>query len=92
MSKSFYSDFVAHITRFYFVWDSSKGFRSPQDQENYNAVKVIMEDIPQLDRDIIRTVYSGSKPTSALRNDGSVYQLLNWYEKKVAQARGLIAK
>lgn len=92
MSKTFYSDFVAHITRFYFAWDKAKGFRSPEDKVNYLAVESVMLELPQVDRETLRVTYTGQKPTSSLRNDRSVYRLLTWYEKKVAQTRGLISK
>ena len=91
MGKTYYSDFVAHMTRFYFIWDNTVKFRSPEDEQNYKSVQKVMEELTQLDRETLRRVYVGQKPTSSLRNDGSVYRLLKWYEKRVAQTRGLIA-
>lgn len=92
MSKTFYSDFVAHITRFYFSWDKSREFNSEADQKNYEAVASVISSFNVVDTETLRVVYSGHKPSSALRRDNVVYSMLSRYEKLVAVERGLIAK
>ena len=51
MAKPYYADYVNHILRFYFRYDSHKGFKNEVDKLNYIAADKVIK--KQTDADII---------------------------------------
>lgn len=86
MAKTFYSDYVAHATRFFFVWEENKGFRHEVDKLNYLSVKAVLGKLPKTDFDFIRDYYTEHKRATCAQE----FQLVSYYEKCVAQTRRLI--
>lgn len=102
--KPFYSDFVRHCLRYYVkTQDDGHGghpiFRTDADKANWSACFRVLKDYSQGDIDIISEIYRqvGSIDDSVYLvarakrvPTGSIWNLINATERKIAKKRGLL--
>lgn len=99
MAKNFYSDYVAHITRFYLGHDVNRSaFRSAVDAENYQAVDKVVGTLTEDDMRIISEFYTQNGPRERKAGvyreaitDRHTHEVIAAYERAVARERSLIA-
>lgn len=97
--KNYYSDYVAHATRFYLQCDPDRGFRTEVDEKNYRAVERVYSRLNSENKEKVSDFYSNNNPRDRRNTgdyrapvaDSETHKLICAYEKEVARLRGLIA-
>ena len=99
MSRPFYSEYVRHCMRFYSRNLHLTRFKTPVDEENWNACHSVVLQLTEPTRDILVSVYGG-RDTLADEvynvshkysiNQNIIWDTMKGFEKAVAIRRGLI--
>lgn len=100
MSKVYYADYVNHMLRFYFRYDSHGGFRNEVDQKNYISVDRVIKRQSETDKIILEKIYRNKNPklrevilsvgTELNLNINGIWNLINVITNKIAKERGLV--
>ena len=103
--KPHYSEFVRHCLRYYVkTLEEGKGgcpvFRSEADRLNWGACYFVLKNYSLSDMEIITSLYQPSGDTLPDKiyqlskavgvSQDSIWQLINFTERKIAQKRGLV--
>ena len=98
MYKPWYSDYVRHMLRFYFRYNTPY-FKTDVDRNNWNACHDVSVTYSKRDIDVLAVVYGGYDTLSDNVYEASVTYKVNqniiWgmmdeFERKVACRRGLV--
>ncbi len=100
MSKAYYADYVNHMLRFYFRYDSRGGFKNETDKNNYISVDRVIKRQSDADRIILERIYRNKNPklrevilsvgAELNLNVNGIWNLINAITNKIAKERGLL--
>ena len=99
MSRTYYTDYVRHMLRFYSRNYDLKTFKNDVDKSNWFACYNVLKGISETDRDILMQVYSGfdtladevfNTSREYKIDQNIIWDLMKKVENKIAHKRGLI--
>lgn len=99
MGKTFYSDYVSHMLKFYCKYPLIESFKSDVDEMNHEICDEVMSELEETERLILAEIFTTKEPLTViikkLAGDYSfdepfVWELLNDVSYDIAVRRGLI--